>query len=66
MTCDQYIDLVIPRGSKDLVKYIKGKTTIPVLGHSDGICSIYVDDEADIKIMCDVILDAKVGFNSSP
>ena len=41
---DKYIDLVIPRGSNELVRNIKSNTKIPVLGHADGICSIYVDE----------------------
>ena len=45
---DKYIDLVIPRGSNELVRNIKSNTKIPVLGHADGICSIYVDEKFDI------------------
>ena len=41
---DDYIDLIIPRGSNNLVKYIQANTKIPVLGHSDGICHVYVDE----------------------
>ena len=41
---DKYVDLVIPRGGNSLVSYIKKNTYIPVLGHADGICSVYVDE----------------------
>ena len=57
---DQYIDLVIPRGSKSLVRYIQGNTRIPVLGHADGICSIYVDKEANLNLAPSIIVDSKV------
>ena len=46
---DQYIDLMIPRGSNRLVRYIKENTRIPVLGHADGLCHTYVDAGADLK-----------------
>lgn len=42
------------------VSHIKANTKIPVLGHADGICHIYVDAAADIKIACSVVLDSKV------
>ncbi|KAF5377803.1 hypothetical protein D9757_008109 [Collybiopsis confluens] len=45
---DEYIDLVIPRGSNSLVKSIQNNTRIPVMGHADGLCSIFIDQEADV------------------
>jgi len=59
---DKYIDLVIPRGSADLVRYIKGRTRIPVLGHADGICSVYLDKEADLQKAISVTVDAKTTY----
>lgn len=47
---DEEIDLVIPRGSKELVRSIKARTRIPVLGHADGICSVFVDAAADLDM----------------
>jgi delta-1-pyrroline-5-carboxylate synthetase len=44
-----YIDLVVPRGSNQLVSYIQSHTSIPVLGHADGICHIYVDTDVDLE-----------------
>ena len=47
LKCDKYINLIIPRGGNKLVKFIKENTKIPVLGHADGICHIFVDESAD-------------------
>jgi glutamate-5-semialdehyde dehydrogenase len=57
---DKYIDLVIPRGSKSLVQYVQESTRIPVLGHADGLCSIYLDESADNIKAIKLIVDSKV------
>jgi len=59
---DDYINLIIPRGSNEFVKYIQDNTRIPVLGHSAGICHVYVDSDADMKKALDVCYDAKVQY----
>ncbi|KAM0800747.1 glutamate semialdehyde dehydrogenase [Usnea florida] len=59
---DRYIDLVIPRGSNELVRYIKNNTRIPVLGHADGLCSIYIHKDADPEMAVKILLDAKLGY----
>lgn len=59
---DKYIDLVIPRGSNELVRNIKSNTKIPVLGHADGICSIYIDKEADLDKATRVLVDSKTNY----
>ncbi len=59
---DEYINLLIPRGSNEFVKYIQDNTKIPVLGHSAGICHVYVDCKADLKKAIDVCYDAKVQY----
>lgn len=59
---DEYIDMVIPRGSKELVRSIKRNTSIPVLGHADGLCSLYVDAEADPEMAANIAVDAKTDY----
>jgi len=62
LALDRYIDLVIPRGSNELVRYIKSNTKIPVLGHADGLCSIFLQPSADAQQAVDVIVDAKTSY----
>lgn len=59
---DAFIDLIIPRGSNDFVKYIMDNSTIPVLGHADGICHLYVDSEADLAMAVDLTVDSKCQY----
>lgn len=59
---DQYIDLVIPRGGNELVRYVKSQTKIPVLGHADGICSIFLEKSADADLAAKVIVDSKTTY----
>ena len=62
---DKFIDLIIPRGGNSLVKFIKENTKIPVLGHADGICHIFVDESADLEKAKKVIIDAKTQYPSA-
>jgi glutamate-5-semialdehyde dehydrogenase len=59
---DDLIDLVIPRGGYDLVRYVQSNTRIPVLGHAEGVCHIYVDAAADFDMALDIIDDAKTDY----
>nr|AKP06211.1 pyrroline-5-carboxylate synthetase [Eurya emarginata] len=59
---DDVIDLVIPRGSNKLVSQIKESTKIPVLGHADGICHVYVDKSANMDMAKNIVLDAKTDY----
>lgn len=59
---DDYIDLIIPRGSNEFVRYIMDNSRIPVLGHADGICHCYVDKDADIRMAVDVVYDSKTQY----
>lgn len=62
LEADSYIDLIIPRGSNSLVKFIKANTKIPVLAHADGICHIYIDEFADIRKTIDIVIDSKCQY----
>ncbi|ELZ71808.1 gamma-glutamyl phosphate reductase [Haloferax prahovense DSM 18310] len=59
---DDMVDLVMPRGSSEFVSYIQDNTQIPVLGHTEGICHVYVDESADLDMAEDIALDAKVQY----
>ena len=65
LACDDSVDLLIPRGSNAFVRYIMDNSRIPVMGHSDGICHIYVDAAADIEMAVRVIVDAKVQYTAA-
>ncbi len=62
LTLDKDIDLIIPRGSNKFVSYVMDHTHIPVIGHSDGICSVYVDESADINMAVRIIIDSKTQY----
>jgi glutamate-5-semialdehyde dehydrogenase len=59
---DQYVDLIIPRGSNAFVRFVQENTRIPVLGHADGICHLYVDAEVDIDQAVTIAVDAKTQY----
>ncbi|HZK26203.1 MAG TPA: glutamate-5-semialdehyde dehydrogenase [Thermoclostridium sp.] len=61
---DEYIDLLIPRGSNEFVRYIMDNSRIPVLGHADGICHCYVDKDADMDMAVEVVKDSKTQYVS--
>ena len=65
LACDREVDLLIPRGSNAFVRYIMDNTRIPVLGHADGICHIYVDGSADLEKAVRVIVDAKTQYTAA-
>ena len=59
---DKLIDLIIPRGSNQFVRYIQDNTHIPVLGHADGVCHLYVDAAADIAKAVAIAVDSKTQY----
>ncbi|MFC1878174.1 glutamate-5-semialdehyde dehydrogenase, partial [Thermodesulfobacteriota bacterium] len=61
---DPFIDLIIPRGSNAFVKHIMDNTRIPVLGHADGICHVYVDKKADLDMAVRITVDSKCQYIS--
>lgn len=62
LKAEKDIDLIIPRGSNEFVRHVMENTHIPVMGHADGICSVYIDNEADIEKAVRVATDAKVQY----
>lgn len=65
LECHESVDLLIPRGSNAFVQYIMNNTKIPVMGHADGICHTYVDEDADIDKVLPVIVDAKTQYTAA-
>lgn len=65
LECHESVDLLIPRGSNAFVQYIMNHTKIPVMGHADGICHIYVDKDADLAKAVPIIVDAKTQYVSA-
>ena len=65
LALDSYVDLIIPRGSNAFVRFVQENTRIPVLGHADGICHLYVDAAADLEKTAKIAVDAKVGYPSA-
>ena len=59
---DDAVDLLMPRGSSSFVSYVQDNTSIPVLGHTEGVCHVYVDSDADLEMAEDVAHDAKVQY----
>ena len=62
LNLEEYINLIIPRGSNELVKFIQENTNIPVLGHADGICHLYIDNHANIEMALSVAIDSKIQY----
>lgn len=59
---DEYVDLIIPRGSNSFVRYVQENTRIPVLGHADGLCHLYVDRAADVERAVRLAVDSKAQY----
>ena len=59
---DGLVDLIIPRGSNSFVRFIQGNTRIPVLGHADGICHLYVDARVNVAEAVEIAIDSKTDY----
>lgn len=64
LALNDYIDLIIPRGSNSFVQYIMKNTSIPVMGHADGVCHVYIDDDCDEELALKVAIDSKTQYVS--
>jgi glutamate-5-semialdehyde dehydrogenase len=62
LNLDKYVDLIIPRGSNSFVRFVQDNTRIPVLGHADGICHLYIDKAADISRAVSITVDSKIQY----
>lgn len=62
---DEDVDLIIPRGSNSFVRFVQQNTRIPVLGHADGVCHLYLDAAADLQKAVAIAVDAKVQYPSA-
>lgn len=62
LSYDKLIDLIIPRGSNEFVQYIMQNTSIPVLGHADGVCHVYVHEKADLDMAERIVVDSKIQY----
>lgn len=60
LTMEEYLDIVIPRGGEGLIRFVAENSRIPVLKHYKGVCHVYVDESADVKMAADICLNAKV------
>ncbi len=65
LSCHNSVDLLIPRGSNSFVQYIMNNTKIPVMGHADGICHIYLDKAANMEKALPIIVDAKTQYTAA-
>ena len=65
LECHESVDLLIPRGSNAFVQYIMNHTSIPVLGHADGVCHMYVDKDYDLKKAIPLIIDGKTQYTAA-
>lgn len=63
--CDGLVDLLVPRGSNAFVRHIMDSTRIPVMGHADGICHVYVDRSADLEKALPICVDAKCQYTAA-
>lgn len=56
----KYVDIIVPRGGKNLVKKVQAKSNVPIIGHLEGICHVYIDVDADINMSIKIVKNAKM------
>lgn len=64
LALDQFVDLLIPRGSNEFVRYIMDHSRIPVLGHADGVCHMFIDETADSDMAIKLAVDSKTQYTA--
>ena len=57
---DKFIDVIIPRGGKNLVKRVQDFSKVPIIGHLEGLCHTYIDKEAELKMATNIVYNAKL------
>tara|TARA_B100001057_G_scaffold172660_1_gene173400 strand:+ start:2402 stop:3703 length:1302 start_codon:yes stop_codon:yes gene_type:complete len=60
LTMTKYIDVIVPRGGKSLVERVQNESRIPTIAHLEGLCHVYVDNDADTEMACNIVLNAKM------
>lgn len=65
LKCHESVDLIIPRGSNQFVQYIMANSKIPVMGHADGVCHVYVDKDADLRKAVPIVIDSKTQYSAA-
>jgi len=65
LAMENEVDLIIPRGGNSLVQHVMNSTSIPVLGHADGICHLYVHADADLEMAVSIAVDSKTQYPSA-
>ena len=60
LTMTKYIDVIVPRGGKSLVERVQNESRVPTIAHLEGLCHVYVDNDADAEMACNIVLNAKM------
>jgi glutamate-5-semialdehyde dehydrogenase len=60
LTMTEYIDVIVPRGGKSLVERVQNESRVPTIAHLEGLCHVYLDNDADTEMACNIVLNAKM------
>ena len=58
----ELIDLIVPRGSNEFIRYIMKNSEIPVVGHADGVCHVFIDQNADLEMATEIAINSKTQY----